>query len=148
LVTGIDRQKTTERTEVQHIALNDCRHQIKFLVLTRNDLLGSEDASDEESDPIEDIDQPPVPSAGVMSVSKRPIKQISVENATPVPVAAWPLLIPEPSFLGEILSCKDAAVPVSVAPKLLPTPEASFAEAEPPSKKPRLVPGAEAPAQK
>jgi hypothetical protein len=147
LMTGIDRKNLTKFTGVPHKALDDCRHQIKYLVPTRNDLLQPEDASGEESNSIEDIAQPSVPSACATVTSERPIEQISAENAARVPAAARPFLTPEPSFSGETLASKDAAVPVPVAPKFLPTPEASLTEVEsgldtvvkgPPSKKLRL----------
>jgi hypothetical protein len=71
-------------------------------------------------------------------------------------MAATALLSPpESSISGEALASKDAAIPVYVAPKFLPTPEASFTEADssqdtvvegPASKKVRLSSGTEAPA--
>jgi len=163
LIMGVNRARTTPRTGVLHKALDDCKHQIKYIVLTRNDLVGTGDASDVESEPIEQIARPLPSSAGAAATSKRQIEQISAEHdnqqiyAAPVPTTAGRLLNPlESSISGKMLASKEATAPEFVAPKLPITPEASFTETDssqdavvggPPSKKARLSPVAEPPAE-
>jgi hypothetical protein len=155
LKTGNDRQQTTPFTGRKHKALDDCSHQIDYLVKAWNDL---DDVNVDSSSNVSDAESEVI-------TSKRPI-QINAENVAQtfrVPpgyvgyVPARPLLTPDSLISSETLVSKDAAVPVFVAPRFLSTPGGRFTETNssqdtgvegPPSKKVRLSHGVEPPAHK